>query len=127
MLCSGCVGLFHCGFCLVQGAVTVFALAIPSVLSLLVLLRNEAARGIEGSKLEWVRARVEEQCKLLEDGLPLTFPLDALLVPRFLPAPLLLPSCLTSLGLCLLRLSVERGDSFPGCAPNQAHSLMPLI
>ena len=63
-----------------QGAVTLFALAVPSVLSLLVLLRNEAARGIEGSKLEWVRARVEEQCKLLEDGLPLTFPLDALLV-----------------------------------------------
>ncbi|DBA95578.1 hypothetical protein WJX82_006262 [Trebouxia sp. C0006] len=61
------------------GAVTLFALAVPSVLSLLVLLRNEAARGIEGSKLEWVRARVEEQCKLLEDGLPLTFPLDALL------------------------------------------------
>lgn len=63
-----------------QGAVTLFALAVPSVLSLLVLLRNEAARGIEGSKLEWVRARVEEQCKLLEDSLPLTFPLDALLV-----------------------------------------------
>ena len=63
-----------------QGAVTVFALAVPSVLSFLVLLRNEAARGIEGSKLEWVRRRVEEQCKLLEDGLPLTFPLAALLV-----------------------------------------------
>lgn len=59
--------------------VTLFALAVPSVLSLLVLLRNEAARGIEGSKLEWVRRRVEEQCKLMEDGLPLTFPLDALL------------------------------------------------
>ena len=67
-------------WCVMQGAVTLFALAVPSVLSLLVLLRNEAARGIEGSKLEWVRARVEEQCKLLEDGLPLTFPLDALLV-----------------------------------------------
>ncbi|KAL3144727.1 hypothetical protein ABBQ38_001850 [Trebouxia sp. C0009 RCD-2024] len=61
------------------GAVTVFALAVPSVLSLLVLLRNEAARGIAGTKLEWVRARVEEQCKLLEGGLPLTFPLDALM------------------------------------------------
>ena len=59
---------------------TVFALAVPSVMSLLVLLRNEAARGIQGTKLEWVRARVEEQCKLLEGGLPLTFPLDALLV-----------------------------------------------
>lgn len=59
---------------------TVFALAVPSVLSLLVLLRNEAARGIAGTKLEWVRARVEEQCKLLEGGLPLTFPLDALMV-----------------------------------------------
>lgn len=65
---------------IVQGAVTVFALAVPSVLSLLVLLRNEAARGIAGTKLEWVRARVEEQCKLLEGGLPLTFPLDALMV-----------------------------------------------
>ena len=70
-----------------QGAVTVFALAVPSVLSLLVLLRNEAVRGIEGSKLEWVRARVEEQCKLLEDGLPLTFPLDALLVCSTPPLP----------------------------------------
>lgn len=51
------------------------------------LLRNEAARGIAGTKLEWVRARVEEQCKLLEGGLPLTFPLDALMVIS-LPSPL---------------------------------------
>lgn len=65
---------------MVQGAVTVFALAVPSVFSLLVLLRNEAARGIESTKLEWVRARVKEQCELLEAGQPLTFPLDALLV-----------------------------------------------
>lgn len=69
-----------------QGAVTVFALAIPSVFSLLVLLRNEAARGIESTKLEWVRARVKEQCELLEAGQPLTFPLDALLV-HFCPLP----------------------------------------
>lgn len=70
---------------LFQGAVTVFALAVPSVMSLLVLLRNEAARGIAGTKLEWVRARVEEQCKRLEGGLPLTFPLDALMVPTSPP------------------------------------------
>ena len=96
------------------------------MLSLLVLLRNEAVRGIEGSKLEWVRARVEEQCKLLEDGLPLTFPLDALLVSPPPPTPdththslplsagLMLdllpfrpPSCLTSFGLCCLHFFVR--------------------
>ena len=76
---------------MVQGAVTVFALAVPSVVSLLVLLRNEAARGIAGTKLEWVRARVEEQCKLLEGGLPLTFPLDALLVTSLLTPSHLFP------------------------------------
>ena len=76
---------------LFQGAVTVFALAVPSVMSLLVLLRNEAARGIAGTKLEWVRARVEEQCKRLEGGLPLTFPLDALMVTT--SPPHLSPGC----------------------------------
>ena len=66
---------------------TVFALAVPPVMSLLVLLRSEAARGIAGTKLEWVRARVEEQCKRLEGGLPLTFPLDALMVTTPPPPP----------------------------------------
>ena len=81
-----CLAAQHRACCLslacvvTQGAVTVFALAVPSVFSLLVLLRNEAARGIESTKLEWVRARVKEQCELLEAGQPLTFPLDALLV-----------------------------------------------
>ena len=85
---------------------TLFALAVPSVLSLLVLLRNEAARGIEGSKLEWVRARVEEQCKLLEDGLPLTFPLDALLVLPLHPVLSSLANCsIRGAGSCSLLAS----------------------
>lgn len=86
---------------MLQGAVTVFALAVPSVFSLLVLLRNEAARGIESTKLEWVRARVKEQCELLEAGQPLTFPLDALLVLPCSPGLLFASLDISPLFLCL--------------------------
>lgn len=63
-----------------QGAVTVVAMVIPAMYSLMVLLRLENARGIETTKVAWVKGRVLEQAELLEAGQALTLDLDSLTV-----------------------------------------------
>jgi hypothetical protein len=68
------------GITMLQGAVTVAAMVIPAVYSLIVLLRLENARGIETTKVAWVKGRVQEQAELLEGGQQLTMDLDALTV-----------------------------------------------
>jgi hypothetical protein len=55
-------------------------MVVPAVYSLMILLRLENARGIETTKIAWVKGRVLEQAELLENGHPLTLDLDSLTV-----------------------------------------------
>jgi hypothetical protein len=72
-----------------QGAVTLVTMALPLLYSLVLLVRKESWASGRREALTAAAAQVSGQCYLLEEGHPLSVPLDALAVGVNLPSLLL--------------------------------------
>ncbi|KAK9857932.1 hypothetical protein WJX84_004319 [Apatococcus fuscideae] len=62
----------------VQGAVTVVAMAIPALFTLLTLLRLEAEKAVDRKKMQWQVLEVLQQRSLLQQSQPLSMPIESL-------------------------------------------------
>lgn len=67
-----------------QGAVTVVAMAIPALFTLLTLLRLEAEKAVDRKKMQWQVLEVLQQRSLLQQSQPLSMPIESLSVRMLL-------------------------------------------
>ena len=75
----------RCARC-AQGVVTLVTMALPVVYSLVLLVRKESWASAAREKVELAKAQVATECYALDEGHPLSVPIDVLAV-RARPSP----------------------------------------
>lgn len=74
--------IWHQGLLLLQGAVTVIAMSIPAMFTLLTLLRIESENAVDRKKMQWQVLEVLQERSLMQQNQPLSMPVEQLSVSQ---------------------------------------------